>query len=309
MITDDELIILDEVEKALGKKIIRKENGYHSCFCPYCNHHKPKLWINLKTQRFKCWVCKNSGKLYRFFNFLNINLSYSYLNKNINKLFSQENPIEKNIILPLEFISLDKKNRDEPDYNLAYNYLINRGLSYNDIIRYNLGYCYEGIYKNFIIIPSYNNLNKLNFFMARSFNNNSYIRHIKPNYSEDIIFNELFINFNEDVILVEGFFDAISTKNNCIPLLGKSFNNQLLNKLLESNLKNIYVALDKDAINDSLDMCKKLHETGKNVYLIPIEDDKDPNELGFDKFLKLKETNSILYNFENLIKFKINIAG
>ena len=29
--------------------------------CPKCNHHKPKLTLNVHTQKYQCWVCGHKG--------------------------------------------------------------------------------------------------------------------------------------------------------------------------------------------------------------------------------------------------------
>ena len=53
-----ELIIL--LEKVLNKSYQMK-NGEHAFYCPFCHHHKKKLQINLKTQKWHCWVCNKGG--------------------------------------------------------------------------------------------------------------------------------------------------------------------------------------------------------------------------------------------------------
>jgi len=31
-------------------------------FCPDCDHHKPKLSVNIDKNAFKCWVCDYRGR-------------------------------------------------------------------------------------------------------------------------------------------------------------------------------------------------------------------------------------------------------
>ena len=59
-----------------------------------------------------------------------------------------------------------------------------------------------------------------------------------------------------------------------------------MKKLVESETKTVYLALDQDAIKDSLDHAMTLLNYGKSVYLVEMEG-KDPSELGFEKFTKL----------------------
>jgi DNA primase len=88
------------------------------------------------------------------------------------------------------------------------------------------------------------------------------------------------------IIICEGIFDAIAIKRNAIPLFGKTISKALMKKLVESDVKTVYLALDQDAIKDALDHAMTLLNYGKSVYLVEM-DNKDPSELGFEKFTKL----------------------
>jgi len=90
-------------------------------------------------------------------------------------------------------------------------------------------------------------------------------------------------------------FDALAIKRNVIPLLGKNIQNSLMKKLITSKVKKIYIALDKDAIKQSVKFCENLINEGKEVYLVKI-DGKDPSELGFNRFTELiQHTNPLSY--------------
>ena len=168
----------------------------------------------------------------------------------------------------------------------AYKYLRKRNLTDDDILKYNIGYCDYGKYRNMIIIPSYDCNGKLNYFISRSFEKDAFIKYRNPDCSRDIIPFELFINFNLPLILCEGAFDAIAIKRNAIPLLGKNIQSNLLKKIVKSTVKKIYIALDTDAIKQALKHCEYLLNQGKEVYLVELEG-KDPSEMGFKNFTKL----------------------
>lgn len=57
-------------------------------------------------------------------------------------------------------------------------------------------------------------------------------------------------------------------------------------KLVQSDVKTVYVALDNDAMKDAMKHCETLLNLGKEVYLVELED-KDPSDLGFEKFTLL----------------------
>jgi DNA primase len=188
--------------------------------------------------------------------------------------------------LPEEFVSLAK-----PDSSLearhAAAYLKYRGITEKDIIKYNIGYCKKGRYRNRIIVPSYNKNGDVNYFIARSFEKDPTRKYDAPSVQKtEIIGLEYFVNWSVPVILCEGIFDAIAIKRNAIPLFGKTIPKSLMLKLVESQVKTVYLALDKDALKEALSYSENLLNLGKEVYLIELEG-KDPSDLGFENMTKL----------------------
>ena len=184
----------------------------------------------------------------------------------------------------------------------ALNYLYARGITEEDLLKYNIGYCDEGKYSNRIIIPSYDSDGKLNFYVGRDFYNNT-LKYLNSFTSKNVIGFDLFINWSEPIILCEGVFDAIAFKRNAIPLFGKTVSKKLEKKIIEYQVKTIYLALDNDAIKDSVKITQKFINEGITVKTIMLKE-KDPSEIGFEKLLqKIKNTQST--NFTDLIKFKL----
>ena len=153
-------------------------------------------------------------------------------------------------------------------YIEKYDDLKKRGITDDDIFRYQIGYCDDGPYAERIIIPSYDIKGNMNFFVGRSFEADVYMKYKFPMVSKDIIPFELYINWNLPIILCEGGFDMISIKRNVIPLLGKQISNALKKKLISSKVKTIYVVLDNDALKDAIEHCRDLISYGKEVYLV-----------------------------------------
>ena len=147
-----------------------------------------------------------------------------------------------------------------------------------------------------VIIPSYDSNGKLNYFTARSFEHEPYVKYRNPMVSRDIIAFEMFINWDLPIILCEGPFDAIAIKRNVIPLLGKNIQPQLMKKLVESRVQKVYIALDNDAIKKAIEFCEELLNIGKEVYLVELSG-KDPSELGFEVFTKLIQTTQPLTQY------------
>ena len=121
--------------------------------------------------------------------------------------------------------------------------------------------------------------------------------------SKDTVCFEMFINWNEPIILVEGVFDAIAIRRNAIPLLGKFPSKTLVMRLVEKNVKQIYVALDEDARQDAIKLSKFLMDYGISTYLLNMKD-KDPSELGFTKFWELLNSTQ-QSTFSDIIKGRL----
>ena len=63
-------------------------------------------------------------------------------------------------------------------------------------------------YRVSIIIPTYNKDGRLNYFTARSFDKNAYIKYRNPKVSRDIIPNEHLINWRLPIIICVSIFSS-----------------------------------------------------------------------------------------------------
>lgn len=172
-----------------------------------------------------------------------------------------------------------------------------------DIIKYGIGYCEGGLYDNRIIVPSYDSNDNLNYFVGRNIYDGG-MKYKNPPTSKDIIGFDLFINWDEAIVLVEGVMDAIVVKRNVIPLFGKTVPNSLMKKIYEKKVKSIYILLDRDARKDSIEIIDKFMKNGIDVYFVDIKNG-DPSDLGFEKVNELiKDTNKI--SFSELMKLRLN---
>ena len=290
----DYTFLLGSIENILGKSHKRARDNY-AFHCPFCNHHKPKLEINMATNEegknpWECWVCQTKGRTIRSLLYQlktpkeQSNEILKYLPKGSYIEYKGLSIIE----LPKEYQPLYSATKTSVVANLVRNYLYERGLTDNDFIKYSIGYCTTGEYGGRVIIPSFSESGSLNFFVARTYDGN-YYKYKNPEASKDIIFFENLINWNQPIILCEGVFDAISIKRNVIPILGKSISNSLYKKIITSKVKDIYIALDTDAKDRALEIGEKFLNQGKRVFLIDLPD-KDPSEMGFIPFTKLIQT-------------------
>ena len=285
------LVALTNSVLGTGKSTARGNKAYR---CPYCNHHKPKLEINFTENKkgdnpWHCWVCDKKGKkLYQVFKQVGASPEKIAELRAIVKYVGPETEVkvEQSLELPKEYKTFENLKTSDVEGRQALAYLKSRGMSKDDILKYNIGYCTSGRYRNMVIIPSYDANGTLNYFTGRSFEKEPYTKYRNPEASRNIAPFELFINWNIPVILCEGPFDAIAIKRNVIPLLGKNIQSNLMKKIVTSAVEKVYIALDKDAQKQALRFCEQLMNEGKEVYLVDMQD-KDPSEMGFENFTKL----------------------
>lgn len=309
-------ILIQLVGNILGKNKPTSRGNY-SYVCPFHTSNPPgkmNFEVNLTTNEkgenpWACWSCGARGKtLHSLLTKLKVDKELLEQVKIYTKYIPKDNnsfiQIEE-IALPKEFISLINVSKNNIMAKHALNYLRKRHINQNDIIKYNIGFCEEGKYKNMIIVPSYDYNGKLNYFISRNFDKTSTLRYKNPPMSRDIIPFELFINWDLPITLCEGYFDLAAIKRNVIPLLGKNIQNNLMKKLIKSNVEKIYIVLDKDAQKKALEFCELLINEGKEVYLIDLEG-KDPNETGFHKMINILQKSQPL-TFSKLLENKLQL--
>jgi len=265
-------------------------------FCPRCDHRKKKLSINIEKNAFKCWVCDYSGhslyRLVRSYGNYEQRAVWSKYTRTIDivsfeeKLFpSQVEKKEQKIPLPGEFISLANKNLP---YSSLYplHYLKTRGILKEDIVRWKIGYCAEGKFKNRIIIPSFGLSGYCNYFIARSYTDD-WRKYLNPPISRDIIFNHLFLDFDSELVVVEGAFDAIVAGKNAVSLLGSTMReNSVLFQEIVKNDTPIYIALDSDAEKKAMTLINNLLSYDIEIKKINIFPFSDVGEMTKEEFSK-----------------------
>ena len=290
----------------------RKVKNEHLYSCPYCNHHKKKMSVNFAKNYWKCWVCDQRGKnIYRIVRkfgtydqrqkwlLLDGRLDLSEFDKFFSELNDEE--IKQTVSLPEEFVSLCNKNLPMSSKK-ALDYLRSRGLTKQDILNWKIGYCTGGKYGGRIVIPSYNWEGNANYFIARSFVGD-WRRYLNPPVGRDIVYNELYVDWDEEVVLVEGVFDAIIAGSNAIPILGSTLreNSRLFQQIVLNDTP-VYLALDKDVESKRNWIIKSFLRYDIELYIIDTSDYDDVGSMTREQFLEKKEK-AILADLDEIMIF------
>ena len=240
--------LLNRVLNNSGRKLKKQSEWMY--WSPFISHHKPKLQINVDTGKWHCWVSNQGGR-----NLFQLLKKVGATREHFNELSELTEDTPRYLVKEKKEDVLNLPESFKPLWNggdsivkrHALNYLYSRGITEEDLLKYNIGYCDEGKYSNRIIIPSYDSDGKLNFYVGRDFYNST-LKYLNSFTSKNVIGFDLFINWSEPIILCEGVFDAIAFKRNAIPLFGKTVSKKLEKKIIEYQVKTIYLALDNDAI-------------------------------------------------------------
>ena len=297
-------IVHQLLEQILGSNRTMRD-GELVFHCPFCHHHKQKFQVNLDNQHWHCWVCDKGGRklgvlLYK----LNVDKEkIKELNRLLGTIKStfKEKVDNVTVSLPREYIPL-YVNSDSLTRKHALVYCSKRNITKVDILRYNIGYCNDGLYANRLIVPSYNVEGVLNYFVGRDLFKNSKLKYKNPMVNRNICMFETLISFNHPIVLVEGVMDAIAVRKNSIPMLGKFPSKTLMTKIL-TNKPKVYVALDSDATTEASKLTMLLQSNGIDVTKLNFKDGEDPSSVGYEQFWNMTRQKST--SFSDLMRERL----
>ena len=294
-------------------------NDEYVFHCPYCKHEKRKFSVNLKRNVYKCWVCNQRGRsLYRVvrrFGSFKDQEGWRALTgapredlSRFEAMFEveKEEEIVQVVDLPKDFRSLTRKKLDQRAKRVT-KYLENRGIDKKDILHWKVGYCSQGRYRDRVIFPSFNEDGNPNYFVARSITEGDF-KYLNPAASRNIIFNELYLDFDKEITIVEGIFDAMKA-GNAVPILGSTLSeNSLLFKKIIKHDTPVLLALDKDAKWKAVKIKRLLLKYGIEVRELDLEEYEDVGEMSKDEFKRLSSTASFVQEDDILVSLLSDVS-
>lgn len=273
-------------------------------YCPVCEQRrgKPdkdgKLYFNNIKRVGMCFKCNVVMRSHRVMNKEELNEWLSY---------KQE---QEEIVEPAKLsLGFAHSIMSDPE---AYSYLLKRGLTGETIQRFNIMACDSPV-KGIVFNNGKDKDNCTDFLQIRNYETTDHSKRFLN--VRNVLKPMVLLPFaGSDMILCEGFMSAFSAyqylhkmlpDDDICPLVctGKSLTNYQLSQLKEHCKKfeqpYFFVCLDggfnKEAIKVAKQLLKGIPDA--SVYIVRLPDDKDPNDISFEKFVET--WNNHTYRFTN----------
>jgi len=256
-----------------------RDHTEYSTNCPKCVERgeprpdtKGRLWVNPKLGTFVCYNCKWDGPLVRLIqhyshasyesalgilrgkaaslDHLNFTLHQQVFDKD------EETTTLDTVSLPNEFRDFKKRY---PRESVFTEYLKHRGIPLDYAIDHSWGYAESGYTRNRIIVPTYIN-GELAFWQARdvleeshpAWGSSEYRKVLNP---RGVSANKVLYNYDDakefqEIIIVEGFVDAVKVGDNAVATNGKTLHPAQMDLLTQTKAESICILWDYDAHHD-----------------------------------------------------------
>lgn len=299
------------IEAAFGKGDVARNLSNIQVTCPICVSRdskwrfKRKLAIRLADDVTHCWVCGFSSRslfplLKRFACRDDID---TYREKFASvSLTAIEAPPREPLRLPGDFrlLAAELDTRD-PDVRSTLTYLRSRNISERDLWFFKFGYTKQ--HRRRAVMPSFDANGSLNFWVARAIDGEARPKYVVPGREQvdkqEIVFNDINIDWSRELVLVEGPFDLVKCPDNTIPLLGNQLSEKtlLFNKIIMHETPCV-VMLDDDASLRASNICKSLYRYNVPVRKADLGGKKDPGDMSKDEVLE-RIASARVWNWED----------
>lgn len=337
----------DFLTQELGKP--KASNGELQYCCPFCGEQKYKFYVKESLQSdnglYHCKKCDATGNPITFMKDYysitgreakdlleskNIDFTISPLDNYSNETTESERLIlqlrgahkeQSKIIstkpprLPVGFKYLKDNLHNKESFPFLY-YLKNRGITLEQIKKYNIAYIVDGYFyktdgnkaplRNSVIFFTFDNNGNYKYWNTRSIEKNPYLKSINaPAKDNEYKRKDCIFNFNNArkekiMIITEGVFDALTFDKFGVATFGKQVTQEQLNQIIKYTSKDtiIYIMLDSDALTNNIKLARKLHEHF-TAFVVP-HGSEDANDLGTKNAIQLLKNNRVLATPENL---------
>ena len=296
-------------------------NGFMRSNCPFCNGNFC-FGVNLETNKAHCFKCDYESTPVRAVMELNNFEQYSELTKFLNDSeswdFLPKIKREKRVeARPVELPPFYRAIRAGTSHlaRAARNYMKGRGFDLIDLTYRGVGYCYDGEYMGYIVIPYYHE-GKLIYWKTRSYIGAKSFKNPDETMfgigKSQLIYNIDALGIYNKVNIVESETNALTLGDNTIGLAGKSISPWQLSCLIKSPVKQFNIILDPDAQDKALDLAMKLtqYKKVKNVSWdnSGFEKEYDVNDMG-KSVTKWFIKHTPIRGYSELFRDKLNLRA
>jgi hypothetical protein len=286
------------IESIFGTGKLARNSRNFDVRCPVCASKDPskkKLSILLENDQLHCWACgykahtlaplvRKYGNREKLAEYVEKYMPVTERNRRCPWIDADE-PEPPKLALPKDFKLLVTASLRDPDVLAMRRYLSGRGIDERDMWYFKLGYSEEPRWKRRVIVPSFDAQGELNYFVGRTIDRFRKPKYDSPDvewgYKLSIVFNELNIDWSQELVLCEGAFDLMKCPDNAVPLLGSDLNGEsaLFNAIVAHSTP-VVLALDDDMrIKKTPKIARKLAEYDVTIRIVRLPQDADPGEL------------------------------
>lgn len=230
--------------------IKKSSNGWYRFYSPFTEGDSPSMAINFTINRVICHRQNYKSSIIDFIKRVE-NLTPQQIKETLQNIHTLTNFKDAKKVVNVDVVKL-------PDYfyligetkaklhSVAYRYLHSRKIDDSLIIERSIGFCNDGEFAGYIVIPFINN--RLEYYVTRNFTG-SKKRHKNPEVEKvgigktEILYNESALE-NDFIFLVEGVFDALTCGDYGVASLGWSLSVTQISKIINAPVKTIYVIPD-----------------------------------------------------------------
>ena len=291
-------------------------NGWLKSDCPHCGKSL-KFGINLSQNRTNCFVCGENlspiNLLMMLEGFETFNEATHFLNTgdffdvSYKETVAPLKTSERTIDIPEHFILFGNKDTSKVG-KIAVKKLKERGFTIEQVRKLGWGYCNDGDYLGYMIIPFLKD-NILIYFNARKLlgpgprykNPENQIDEVGKSY---ILYNEDALFLFKKVYLCEGAINATTMGEQGISSGGKDISKYQINKILNSPVERVVIMFDSEwfAKLKAIELALQLAPM-KKVKVVFFPPGKDVNDIGCKASKRLSRETSYM-NYNDLVKLK-----
>jgi DNA primase len=284
--------------------------GWLKGTCPSCGR-SDKFGINIGMNRTNCFVCgyhptpiilitevETFSSISETHKFLKTSEGLRYLEPVVERVERKE------VKLPEGYINIAMGKSIMAKNIRAYVYA--RGFDLNEVALKGWGYCTEGKYLGYLILPFYT-AGELTYYNGRR------VCGLGPKYQNPqieefgigkslILYNADALAMYEEVYILEGVLNAETLGDNALATGGKEISDYQISLINKSPIKRVVVVLDPDAFDNAIRIGLQL-TFHKEVKLVTWDGDDDVNDIGKEETMK-RIDNSRWLSYNDILKLK-----